>query len=256
MLRECCAAIRDETLVALRMLYQRLWAFLARDGTRPELSRSPSLPKLKVLEEDQVLELATDCVDEIDRREPELRDEPCDEAFLPPREEYSDSRNQSRQKLATLRTAWFQSLILDVFTDIRQRHPPFRSDEILPERSTADEGSSLTGQQQDQAMDEDDARSEAQSSVAPSRHRASPPDKHARSSRQHEHHPHQHRPHQSDFDDAQSEAETIMSPQQDDRPHWLVEAENRVKEYLGAGVSVTFKTLWSLAPKTDTCNQR
>ena len=90
----------------------------------PQKSRE----KLVRLSPDQLHELITDVVDEIQRRQASalLSSQPVGDdvaPFLQPRPEYHEKRNKGRQKLSTLQTHRMWSLSSDVLYELERRFP-------------------------------------------------------------------------------------------------------------------------------------
>ena len=73
-----------------------------------------------MLSDDQFLELATDAHDELSRRQ-ESGFELNEGEFLQHRKEFTAKRNQSRQRLATMKTERFNELLRDVFFEMERR---------------------------------------------------------------------------------------------------------------------------------------
>lgn len=199
------------------------------------MSNSPSLSRLKVLTEVQLLELVQDLCDEVDRRAPEAQNHPALKPCLDYNSNFTDSRNQNRQKLATLKTDWFRSLACDVWTETRRRHPNFKQDEhsILQHvaANTRDyQSSDGDNGEEDAVLDEDDVLTTY--TEHKKEQRAPPPPSKTR------------QPEPSSFRDSaygssegnNSHEEVVMQHHthaEKLKPSWLLNAEEAVKQHIG-----------------------
>jgi len=132
-----------------------------------------------------------------------------------PGSEYVDTRNESRQKLATLRNVWFQGLVCDIWTECRRRHPQFTKFETLPAREE---------EQHDEA--EDDNIDDTASDVPPP---PPPPSQDQSRRKQSTNSP----ANPGYFDDSRTDFEQIDVA--DEISTWLADAEEKVKSHLGEG---------------------
>ncbi|KAI8913692.1 hypothetical protein EDD86DRAFT_187488, partial [Gorgonomyces haynaldii] len=80
--------------------------------------------RLNRLPPDQFLDVSTDLVDEIERRNANNKDVP----FLPVRPDLVPKRNQARQKMATLPVDKFKELAYGIFKEIERRQPEILAD--------------------------------------------------------------------------------------------------------------------------------
>ncbi|THH15015.1 hypothetical protein EW146_g5385 [Bondarzewia mesenterica] len=94
----------------------------------PAGCRIPARQALIRLTRQQFQELSTDVYDELARRKNDSDTRKAPVPFLPVRDDFHLDRNRARQNLATVSTARFKDLSVDVYYELARRYPELKEE--------------------------------------------------------------------------------------------------------------------------------